>query len=337
MIEGENAHGNARLVGGGDNLASNPGDWIDPVSRLPQAGPAKPGDTLVFNINMGSPQTASMNIAGNDLAGDPLSIGFDSNFTANLSHQAVVTAGVNFGRATFNVTDRSSLSVTGFHAAVTVNLSQNSTAHINPAYGPMTVNVSGNDRISMVPSGGAGGATINLNPGASLTGTLASDVQVHGAAGSTFVNSGNSVFSIPSVLDTDVSGIGTMTVGASPVPNLEFTKSVGAQQSVLDGGVVKIDRPDQFSASISLTSASSAIDLMSLAAADSYTYQNDMLSIWSGNTVIDKLRLHDNTPHGFVVEAPTTGRSVNVAISDPNHVPGGLPVHTMARKSIAYG
>ena len=70
------------------------------------------------------------------------------------------------------------------------------------------------------------------------------------------------------------------------------------------------------------------IDLVGLANAHSYTFKNDMLNIFSGNKIIDTLRLHDSTQYGFVVEPPTTGGSCNiVAIADPNNVPAGLPIH----------
>jgi hypothetical protein len=69
------------------------------------------------------------------------------------------------------------------------------------------------------------------------------------------------------------------------------------------------------------------IDLMGLATADSYTYTNDMLSIFSGTSIIDRLRLTDHTQYGFAVEK-TTGSVNAVAISDPTNRPAGLPIHT---------
>jgi hypothetical protein len=68
------------------------------------------------------------------------------------------------------------------------------------------------------------------------------------------------------------------------------------------------------------------IDLIGLATADSYTYRNDMLSIYSGKSAINRLHLTDQTLHGFVVEKGA-GRVNIVAILDPAHVPVGLPIH----------
>lgn len=87
---------------------------------------------------------------------------------------------------------------------------------------------------------------------------------------------------------------------------------------------LRIDHPNQFLGSVQFSSGE--IDLESLAKADSYTYQNDMLSIFSGKSVIDTLRLADLTPHGFVVEK--TSGSVNIlAITDPTNPPVGLPIY----------
>ena len=65
------------------------------------------------------------------------------------------------------------------------------------------------------------------------------------------------------------------------------------------------------------------IDLMGLPTADSYTYQNDMLSIFSGSSVIDTLHLHDSTPYGFVAEPPTAGASVNIGDHRPQQCAAG--------------
>ena len=66
---------------------------------------------------------------------------------------------------------------------------------------------------------------------------------------------------------------------------------------------------------------------MGLATADSYTYKNDMLSIYSGKSVIDRLHLTDQTLHGFVVEKGAGSVNI-VAILDPAHIPFGLPIQS---------
>jgi hypothetical protein len=154
-----------------------------------------------------------------------------------------------------------------------------------------------------------------------------------GAAGSVFDNVGTSFLgsSTHTTIGGDVGGNGGFLLSAA---SIEFAKSVGPHQAVsIDLGTIQIDQPRQFDATVTISSAEGtqqfiAIDLIGLAMADSYTYKNDMLNIYSGNQIIDTLGLHDSTQYGFVVEPPTAGGSVNVvAITDPSNVPTGLPIH----------
>jgi len=70
------------------------------------------------------------------------------------------------------------------------------------------------------------------------------------------------------------------------------------------------------------------IDLVGLAHADSYTFKNDMLSIYSSNHVIYAMRLQAYTGSG-VFEVAQTPLGVNIyPTADPNNLPAGLlPVH----------
>jgi hypothetical protein len=53
-----------------------------------------------------------------------------------------------------------------------------------------------------------------------------------------------------------------------------------------------------------------------------------MLTIWSGNKIIDTLRMPHGSPNGFAVEPDTAGGSLKIAaITDPSQPPVGLPVH----------
>jgi hypothetical protein len=49
-----------------------------------------------------------------------------------------------------------------------------------------------------------------------------------------------------------------------------------------------------------------------------------LLRCFSGNSVIDTLRLHDSTQYGFVLEK--TASNVNILAVTPTNPPVGLPV-----------
>src|SRR3954453_5193678 len=94
-------------IGGGNNQADNAKDWSP--GGVPQAG-----DTLAVFPPAGSPQQSVMNVKGNALAGDQVSIGIADGpgavLTANLSQKAVMTAdllGESVG--TFNLSQHSTL------------------------------------------------------------------------------------------------------------------------------------------------------------------------------------------------------------------------------------
>ncbi len=105
------------------------------------------------------------------------------------------------------------------------------------------------------------------------------------------------------------------------------------------GGVLQIERPDQFHGSTTLSYTDSGvpysrlpeIDLIGLANADSHTHQNDILSIYAGKSVIDKPRLTETTSYGFSVEKTAGGVSI-IAIGDPTDPPVGLPMHGAAER-----
>jgi len=280
-----------------------------------------------------------MYVTGNELAGDTVSIG--AQFTAGLSPNAIMSANVLSGAtATFNLATHAALNVAGSGANLTVNTAGNDTVTVSSAWGDKaTVNIVGNDNATI--SASRGFATVNSAKWARVNGTIAAGyagtVTVNGGAGSTFNNNGNSEIGGPggrATVGTDVIGRGTFTVGY--LGSLEFVKSVGPNQSVKTSGHLAIDQPGQFKAGVTLLGGPARIDLAGLAAADSYSFKNDLLNIWSHNTIIDTLRLTDQTQHGFVVEAPTASGSVTIAgIYDPTNVPAGLPIHSSTWSSAA--
>ncbi len=318
--------------GGGNNNASNPNDWTP-------TGAPRPGDALQTDY---PPQSYTMNIRGNDLAGDTFSMN-NATLTANLSHQATMTAFMWLSNAgTFNLSQNSTLDLSlmsGFHVG------------INTA----TVNIAGTDNFTL--HNNDSNVTVNLAAGARWNGTVElkeffgvtfGKTTVNGAAGSTFNNNGHSVVNNTEsmVLNTDVTGRGSFDVTnngpgnfafGNALAKMEFVRSVEPNQSITASGQVQIDEPNRFKASITLKAPPTSsfgipsplpaeIDLMGLATADSYTYKNDMLSIYSGKSVIDRLHLTDQTLHGFVVEKGAGSVNI-VAILDPAHPPFGLPIH----------
>jgi hypothetical protein len=310
--------------GGGNNRTSDPYHWSP--AQVPQ-----PGD-FVQVLGRTTANSFTMNVQSGDLAGDSVSI-YNANLTANLSHHAHMTARMLVSNTgTFNLSQNSSLDL---------SLTSGFQVGINTA----SINISGNDRLLLADTDSR--VDVNLMSSARWNGTFTMGsffgvtfgrLTVQGGPGSAFNNNGHSSLlnSEQATINADVIGTGSFAVrnqSSGPIARLEFAASVGPNQSIENSGVVQIDHPDRFAAHVTLMSdpapgsASPAeIDLMGLATADSYSYRNDMLSIFSGNSVIDRLRLHDSTPHGFVVEK-TTGSVNIVAITDPAHPPAGLPLH----------
>jgi hypothetical protein len=283
-----------------------------------------------------------MNVRGNDLAGDSLTLA-GTVFTANLSHKATMTANYMTGSiGTFNLSGRSTLilsTISGFHLGT------------NPA----TINVSGNDNLILHNTDSR--VTINLLPGATVHGSFTTgeffgvvfgQITINGQAGTAFDNNGHSLLvnTEQATINTNVVGTGSFDVanqgpysiaGVVGRAKIEFGGAVGRNQSVEDSSLVVIDKPNQFHAGITLASSAASvaapfpaeIDLMGLATADSYSYTNDMLKIWSGRTVIDTLHLTDQTPYGFDVVKSSSSVNVVALSSSGETLPGALPLHHM--------
>jgi hypothetical protein len=298
-------------IGGGNNKASNPNDWSP-------TGVPQPGDTLQ---QMSGQTPLTMNVSGNDLAGDTLDlVGSSAPFTMNMSDKAVADVSVSepIGGDTYNLTQQSTL---------------NSTVLIDT---PQVINISGSDHFS-TSSSGLGMLSVNVASSSTWTGSFSlvdSTLTASGGSNSVFINDGSSeLFDYSyTVLNLPVLGDGSFSLVFHGF--LTFGSSVGVNQSVSIAAdpqsYVVIDHPKEFLGSITLGAGpgvgDESIDLMGLAKADSYTFKNDMLSIFSGNTVIDKLRLTDDTPYGFAVEKETGSVNI-VAYSHPTNPPVGLPIH----------
>jgi hypothetical protein len=278
-------------IGGGNNKASRPNHWSP--NGIPQ-----PGDNLVL------PGGSTINIAGNDLHGDPLAISSAGAVTLNLSHHA-----------------QASLRAPG------------------PGFGgkPVaTVNVVGNDTLDVT---GSSDLTINLADHAKLSGSFGlsfgSTMTILGGEHAKYVNNGaDTLFGAHVQVNADVVGSGTFslspTLFASPHSlvgsSLEFGRFVSRGQIVnVAGGTapavpfvsaissLRIDHPSEFHGTIDLHDLSLA-DLVGLAKADSWGYKNDMLSIFNGcGRLVDKIPVISDasvpvgSAHGLSVSMSAAG------------------------------
>jgi hypothetical protein len=210
----------------------------------------------------------------------------------------------------------------------------------------LSVNVTGDDNARFTLAAGAAG-TVDIARNSTWHGgfTIGSftvpTLTVNGSVHSTFDN--NEISKVEALskatINADVVGNGFFDVHAP----IEFGKSVGSGQSIMisstqdfDQGIVKIDQPNKFLGSITMSflpptspfsqQTAPEVDLNGLANASSYHYQFGVLEIFAGNSVIDSLRINKVT-NGFTVEK--VGNSVHVvANSDPISHPVGLPMHT---------
>src|SRR5262249_50876796 len=160
----------------------------------------------------------------------------------------------------------------------------NSTLNISDAvFAGNTVNISGNDTATL--SGGHTDFTVNLEKGARWSGTFHlydGGVTVNGGADAAFNNNGGSTlgFDAGAAIGSDVVGVGSFDLEAG---GIEFVKSVGSGQSITAVGGVRVDQPNEFNATVTFLASIGAVYLKGLAAADSYSYANDLLNIWSGS------------------------------------------------------
>jgi len=295
-------------LGGGNNHASN--------SKLWSNGVPVAGESLSVETGTNSPGPFTMNVSGNDLAGDIVSVA--AILTANLSTHAVMAA-----------------NVTGGQTAATLNLSGGDTVSVNAGFGgSATVNMVGNNTATI--GANRASATVNLASGAIFTGTIlggyAGHVTVNGGGMcSSFNNNGNSEADAPGGSETvnvAVIGKGIFAVDGG---NISFLKAVGPNQSVnMEYGSIAIYDPADFHASVTLSGGLAQISLSNMAAADSYSFENGLLDIWSGNSIIDALKLTNNSAagYGFLVEPPTgTGSLLITTVTPGSTFPASLPTH----------
>ncbi len=285
-------------IGGGNDNASDAKDWSP--SGIPVAG-----DTI--DIHSGT-----MLIRGNDLAGNALLLDKPASNTAAttliLSHHASVSL------------------------VVPASLSE---AVIVDVQGADTLHVSHQTPSDLF-------IDVNLAEYTTLNGNfdlMFGQLVVNGAHASSLLNNGTSNLGGNEViLETSVQGTGSFIVGnvRGSSGHLEFGGSVSRGQNVEVGANlgskpshVQIDHPNAYKGSVALQT-NGEVDLMGLTGADSYQLKNDMLSIYSGAAVIDRLRMTLPPPlpgstAGITVRQTSAGVAIDRGISFQTGIP--LPVH----------
>ena len=168
---------------------------------------------------------------------------------------------------------------------------------------------------------------------------ISSMSEINARANATLVNNGATTLSYDSDVRVSQDVLGTGSFAVTQGASLVFLGAVGPGQTVsvsnttvFGSGRLIID-PNEFHGAVDLTYVPGAgagvpqIDLLGLTKADSYSYHNDMLSIWSGKSVIETLRLATSTPYGFTVQLTKCGVSVIADTANHHSFPGALPVH----------
>jgi hypothetical protein len=286
-------------VGGGDNdSVYNPDNWSP-------ADEPQPGDSLIF-IN----GTASMK--GGDLGGNFLQMGFYSSFTPPQPVSATPVLNVSRG-AMLNVAVSS-----------TFGTSNSS-----------TINVKGHDTLNILgdtsPNFGPTRLQINLGPHALLEGSLSTfneRVTIDGAG--KFENNDSSLAIGTIKIMPDMIGTGHTSIDL--FANVELGGAVCRHQAFsfdAIGATLTIDHPDQFHGSISgptdSTFRDNTINLLGVHA-DNYSITDDMLRLYDGNTLVDRLHFNDTASSTFVWQGP----SGIVIGMNPSSVPADLvplPAH----------
>jgi hypothetical protein len=190
-------------------------------------------------------------------------------------------------------------------------------------YNPVKIDIKGSDTFNFDASAGLGNTidtTINLEGNSIWYGTISTGDRygnnpVFITGSGTFDNNGASDISYSggfTTIDSVVGGTGSFTVSNDAI--LEFGKAVGANQTInvlsyQAPGTLVVDKASTFAASINLTEG--LVELNGIAKADSYSFMNDILSIYNGKNIVDTLRLSILNPSSYItgigMPVPTFG------------------------------
>ena len=292
-------------IGGGDDSVYDADDWG------PNSVPAA-GDTLYMT-------DGTANMAGGNLAGDSLTVGYDAsgtnpetsvNPTINLSGGADLALYV---AAPHDVSD-----------TTTVNVADNDTLTL----GGGVVNLPG-----FFPQG-EGALNIDIANGATLTdkgGTAYTLVTINGPGDydPTTASFGEGSLKIQS----DMIGTGNVFMGLLQ-GEIGGSVAAGVTVTLQVADTLTIDNPSTFAGTIVTPNNSQGpndaglpsvqVNLQGLVA-DSYDLTNDMLTLYKGSTVIDTLKFNDASNSTFVGQGAS-----GVVIGINETVPSGvttLPLH----------
>jgi hypothetical protein len=200
-----------------------------------------------------------------------------------------------------------------------------------------TINVFGHAAIGDINMGVSypgGVLTINIAPGSTLTETVTSDASrsTLDINGGTMDNTGDSIF-FRGTVAADVIGKGAWTVGAAyPPGRLTFLHSVSHGQTVnLAGSAgLTVGDPADFHAVVNVEQGWAETPLATVLLeglhGDSFIYKNDLLTIQSGGTVVDKLHLTEAQGMALSVTDTSAGISIiNTTFSGPQQTSGVIP------------
>lgn len=152
----------------------------------------------------------------------------------------------------------------------------------------------------------------------------------------TTVHNGTTYMSSRDIISDNVIGLGSYIV-ISPTP-MTFLHSVGSGQTIDLNGLIGSGKselyladPIHFQGRVDMTAGfipkappgfeQVAVGMSMVSrAVDSYSYHNDMLSLWYHNHIVQQLRLTVHDPYGITVQA-SPGAEIWVSANIP-HLPG---------------
>jgi hypothetical protein len=284
-------------VGGGTNNIYASADW-SPAGR-PQAG-----DTLWL-------YSGTADMAGGNLSGDTLNVGSQTSYSTP-------------GAVTVNLSNGATLSAIASTAAFV----QQSIVFNASGYDTLHLAVDANYYATM-------NTTVNIAAASHLSGTVAVSghdgaLTINAPAGSTFNNSGSSTIGTNdgATINAAVAGNGSFSVAQEAA--LNFLQPVGSGQSVTLSGsdTLTIGTPHNFAGLVNIAPSASSfsVELAGITGVDSYSYQNDMLTLFSSNQKADTLRFADS--EAFQVAENGSGVFIGAAGAPPPT--GGiiLPLHS---------